>query len=219
MIRFVVAAVLVVGASSICEAVLVFPKETFGTTAANGQALAGYTGYASGLAISGTGDLRTSTVSTGYTGASGGINVMLNTTGETLVLPGIDTSAYTGTFDLSFGARKSTGASDLTGLVVEYSTNGSSWASAASIPAQPTGSGTSVYRLISFTGISLPVSPTLSLRWRSTDTVEYRVDDITLDGVLAPVAVPEPSAFLFGGLMAVVAAFGRRARGDEALAA
>jgi hypothetical protein len=82
----------------------------------------------------------------------------------------------------------------MTTLVLDFSTDGTNWTS-ISIPTQPTGSGTSVWRLLSFSNTAIPITNTLSLRWTNTDSgTAFRLDDITLS------AVPEPAAALLGPL-------------------
>ena len=134
-------------------------------------------------AFTGTGDVRTSTGSSGYLGASGGGNVFL-TTGDPdrfFQIDGIVTTGYTN-ISLAFGAQKNVSASDLTELVVEYSTNGTLW-SPLTFPAQATGTGTNIWRLITITGGSIPASATLSLRWTNTAASNQpRLDDIILTG-------------------------------------
>ena len=131
----------------------------------------------------GTGDIRSSTNSNGYAGASGAGNVFLTNTSapRTFIIAGINTVGYTN-MTLSFGAWKSTSASNLSELVVEVSTDGTSW-SPLSFPAQPTGTGTANWRLITITGGTIPAAPGVSLRWSNTSTgPQIRVDDITLIG-------------------------------------
>lgn len=138
------------------------------------------------LSFSGTGDTRTSTGSTGYTGASGGRNVFLTNNGTaSFQIANINTTSYTN-LSLSFGAYKSTVASDLSELVLEYSTDGIAYTT-ISFPAQPTGSGTAIWRLIG--PISLPMAAegasNLRLRWRNSSTTpQFRIDDITLTGTI-----------------------------------
>jgi hypothetical protein len=140
-------------------------------------------------------DIRTTTASTTYSGASGGGNFFLtNTVGTGFTISGINTSAYT-SLTLSFGAYKSTTASNFSELRVEYSTNGTTF-TALTIPAQPTGSGTANWRLITATG-TIPSSSTLTLRFTNQGTSpQFRLDDITLSGV------PEPSNILVGAVCA-----------------
>jgi hypothetical protein len=151
-----------------------------------------------GFTYSGTGDVRATTTSSGYTGASGAANIFItNVTDRVFQVSGISTVGYNvGSIDLDFGAFKSTLASDMSTLVLEFSTDGSGW-TPISFPAQPTGSGTAVWRLISLTDISIPISSTLELRWRNADTsTQFRIDDITLSGT----PVPEAATVLLSAL-------------------
>jgi hypothetical protein len=134
---------------------------------------------------SGTADMRITTPSTGYTGASGSFNTLIQAQ-ETFVAQNINASMCGVSDSISFGVFKSTNAS--TGvdfLVLEYSINsGSSW---VNIPftALPTGSGTSRWYQRK---VLLPAAAqisTLWLRFRSTLTggssanPQFRVDDLT----------------------------------------
>ncbi len=134
---------------------------------------------------SGTADMRTTTPSTGYPGASGSFNTLIQAQ-ETFVAQDINASMCGVSDSISFGVFKSTNAS--TGvdfLVLEYSINaGSSW---VNIPftALPTGSGTSHWYQRK---VLLPAAAhisTLWLRFRSTLTgsssanPQFRVDDLT----------------------------------------
>ena len=135
----------------------------------------------------GTGDTRSTTVSSGYAGASGSRNVYLaDGAGSTFQMAGISTSGYTG-LALAFGAYKSTTASNLTELVVECSTDGSTW-TPLTFPAQATGSGTATWRLITITGGTIPTTPSLWLRWTNTASsggAQVRIDDIKLTGTVS----------------------------------
>lgn len=137
--------------------------------------------------FTGLGDVRSSTVSTGYTGASGAANIFLtaNATPRTFEISGIVTTGYTN-LSLSFGAFKSTTASNMTELAVEYSTDGITW-NALTFPAQATGSGTASWRLVTITGGTIPATANLRLRWTNTASSgpQFRVDDVSLTGDLA----------------------------------
>jgi hypothetical protein len=150
------------------------------------------------LTYSGTGDIRITSVSTTdrYATASGGGNVFL-TTGGTIqfIISGIDSTGYLpGSYGLSFGLLKSTTTSTVADyLALDYSTNGSTW-SPITVPAQPTGTGTAIWRLVALTDLNLPQSETLSLRWMNTApggsgaaATQFRVDDVSLS------AIPEPA--------------------------
>lgn len=188
--------------------------ETFGTVSANTSftAHAAASGFDNDdLSFTGTGDLRSTTPSinattgvSSYTGASGGANVFLTNNGTaSLTISGIDTSGFeSGSIELSFGAYKSTAASDLTELVVEWQVTGSETWNTLTFAAQSTGSGTASWRLISITGTSISISDDISLRFTNTAVTggpQFRLDDITLSGVSV---VPEPSTYaaIFGGL-------------------
>lgn len=135
---------------------------------------------------SGTGDTRDTQPSTGYTGASGGKNVYLPTTSlpRTFQIEGINTGGYS-SLSLSFGAYKTTNASNMLHLVVEYSTDGIIW-SPLTFPAQPTGTGTAIWRPITITGGTIPSTSNLRLRWSNTTTAaEIRIDDIKLVGTVS----------------------------------
>jgi hypothetical protein len=138
------------------------------------------------LTYSGTGDMRTSGVSTGYGTASGTWNVMMNATGETFVIDGINASAYT-SLVLSFGVGKAANAPNGSTLIVEYSTTGSGGTyTAITWPVLPTGTGTN-YTTTYYYRSSTSVIPSnvTTIRFRTTNTDEFRVDDILLEGILA----------------------------------
>ncbi|NBR13337.1 MAG: fibronectin type III domain-containing protein, partial [Crocinitomicaceae bacterium] len=147
------------------------------------QAITATTFQNTGFTFTGSGDTRTSTVSD-YSGASGGKNVFLtNTNGTNFQIAGISTVGYTNLV-LSFGAYKSTTASNMSEFSLQYSTDGSTYTT-ISIPAQATGTGTAIWRMIS--SLSLPVganeASNLRLRWTNTSTgPQFRIDDITLTG-------------------------------------
>lgn len=128
--------------------------------------------------MTGTADVRTTTNSFGYAGASGGANVFItNVANRNFIISGINTSALTN-IQLSFGIAKSSTAGTGSDLLVQYSTNGTTY---TTLPyaALPTGSGTATWYLRSATG--LPSSPTLSLQFIQTGTAtQYRIDDVSL---------------------------------------
>ena len=146
------------------------------------------------LTMSGTGDVRTSTASTGYTGSSGSANVFLtNTSGLFFQISGISTNGFSN-LNLSFGAYKSTTASSMSELKLEYSTDGLVF-NVISIPAQPTGSGTANWRLIS---ISLPTNlanqSNVILKWTNLGGgAQIRLDDIQLKGCPEIILTAQPS--------------------------
>lgn len=185
--------------------------ESFGTvtktTSLVDHATAG--GFDSPGVFSGSVELRHTTASTAYTGASSGANVFLASGGASwFQIDGISTlGSMAGTIELTFGAYKSSILSDLSALTVEFSENSTDWTT-LSFPGQPTGSGTSVWRLLTVDeSPALPVSGTLSLRWTNTSSdTQFRIDDVRVS------AVPEPSAWwLSVGSLLMVCRRGRRA--------
>ena len=170
-----------------------------------------YTGWQNNgvLTFTGLGDVRTTSPSNVYSGASGSGNVFLtnDSTSRFLEISGINTLGFVpGTFDLSFGAFKSTIASNMSELSLEYSSDGSNY-TALSIPLQPTGSGTTNWRLIELSDLGLPTVMNLRLRWTNTSSTspQFRLDDISLS------AVPEPTSLvLFGTLIGLLSLRRRR---------
>ncbi len=138
-------------------------------------------------------------LSQGYAGASGAGNVFItNTTvGRFFEISGIDTTGFiAGTLDLSFGLRKNVESSDASELKLEYRGDGSTFTTLP-IPAQPTGAGTTNWRLITFTDTALPITSNLTLRWTQTGTgPQFRLDDVALSAT----AIPEPATLALCGV-------------------
>ncbi|KAF5084684.1 Lamin Tail Domain protein [anaerobic digester metagenome] len=164
-------------------------NETFGTPSAT-TAVNSYTGWSSSATFSSnTADVRTSSASAGYTGASASGNVMMNAVGEYLLISGISTAGYTN-ISLSLGLRKGTSAENGSTLAIEVSDNGTDW-----VPLTytlPTGTGTATWHYITPTG-TIPATATLSIRFTPSSTVEFRLDDISLQGELPDAVAPVPT--------------------------
>jgi hypothetical protein len=128
---------------------------------------------------SGSGDVRATSVSSGYSGASGAGNVFLTSTaGKNFIISGLNTSTYSvADIQLSFGYITS---STSTQLVVEKSTDGTNW-SALSF----TNNTTTGWTLVTITGGQIPSSTTLSLRFTQPATAQMRIDDVKLSKVAA----------------------------------
>lgn len=160
-------------------------SENVGTGTAG--SIAAYSGWqnSSGYTFSGTAsDIRTTTASSTYSGASGGSNIYLpGNSSAFFTVTSINTLALTDP-SISFGLWKSTTASNATELTFEYSINGTIF-TPISIPAQSTGTGTAVWRKILLTG--LPASTTLTIRFSNTSTtannVAFRLDDISVNSL------------------------------------
>lgn len=136
------------------------------------------------LTYTGTADMRTTTPSTGYAGASGGYNTLIQAQ-ETFEMQGVNAASCRANDSIFFGINKNTNAS--TGvdfLVLEYSIdNGATWAG-ITFPALPTGSGTSKWYKVGTVLPSAARVANLRIRFRSTLTgtsssnPQFRIDDI-----------------------------------------
>ena len=129
------------------------------------------------------GDIRTSSASTGYTGASGSGNVFLTSTNAQygFAIEGINASAYT-SLSLQFGYRKES-ATVLPTLAVDY-WNGTAWVNIPFTFTQATNAAVAWYLS---PAISIPSAGQingLKLRWLKSGTASTRLDDITLTGIL-----------------------------------
>lgn len=171
--------------------------ETFGTVGAN-TPIASH-GFDNGdLIYTGTGDIRGTTVSSGYAGASGGANVFLGA-GQYFMVGGLNTASYESEdLWITFGAYKSLTSLDMSDLIFSYSVDGENFIALA-VPVQPTGSGTANWRLIGPLS-GLPSSESLWLKWEHAGTAgSYRLDDIQIH------AVPEPATWgIILGILSVL---------------
>ncbi|MEN9323763.1 MAG: hypothetical protein RL699_1543 [Bacteroidota bacterium] len=130
------------------------------------------------ITYTGTSDVRTSLASTGYNGASGSGNVFINAIDEFFQIDGLNSAAYSSNdIQLSFGINTPTAVSNV--LIIEVSTDATNW---TPITYTPTGIG---WTLATISGGVIPSSATLSIRFRSTTTLQYRIDDIKLSNVSA----------------------------------
>jgi large repetitive protein len=138
-----------------------------------------------GLTYSGSGDMRTTLPSEGYTDAtgnpaSGGFNVMLNNAGETFTIDGLDLTSCLSDIVISFGLKKNTNNANGSLLNLQYSTNGIAGPySTITFQLLPTGAGSAIpYYYVSTTS-SIPSEAT-TIRFSSLDGTEYRIDDIVI---------------------------------------
>lgn len=134
---------------------------------------------ASPILYSGTADVRATTVSTGYTGASAGGNVFLtNTVGRVFLIEGINTSSYsTADLRLELGHYKSTAAAT-TELTIEVSTDGTTFT-----PLTYTRTGGTGWALVSIAS-GVPSATNLRIRFTQTSaTAQFRLDDIVVKNV------------------------------------
>ncbi|HBG69377.1 MAG: hypothetical protein A2W93_15620 [Bacteroidetes bacterium GWF2_43_63] len=149
--------------------------------------------------MSGTGDLRNTTVSTGYASASGVANIFLtNTIGRYFLIEGINTLGYSN-LKLSFGLHKSTTASNGSELVFEISTDGTTYTQIA-ITALPTGTGTAIWYYVSVSG-TIPAAANLRIRFTQSSIVpQFRIDDILLQDTV-PACVPTEYPHMTGAFI------------------
>lgn len=132
------------------------------------------------ILFSGTADIRISTPSDTYPGASGNGCIFFGgtTPAKTFIIEGINTSNYSDIV-LSFGHQKGTNAGN-NELTVSVSSDGTNW-----IPlsyTRPTGPGTSIWTLITATG-TIPATSNLRIKFENPiSNIGFRVDDIKLTG-------------------------------------
>lgn len=136
------------------------------------------------LTYAGSADMRITTPSTGYTGASGSYNTLIQAQ-EDFEMQGINAARCISTDSIHFGINKNTNASNgIDYLALEYSSdNGITW-TAISYPALPTGTGTAKWYRV---GAALPAGAhvaNLRIRFRNTlvgtssSNPQFRIDDI-----------------------------------------
>ncbi len=181
---------LVLGVGNVLGQTTIF-TETIGTCCSTTNTTIALTTFDNtGFTFTGTADTRTSTASSGYTGATGGRNVYIaNVVGRDFMISGINTTGYT-SLTLSFGHFKSTTAAN-NELVVEVSSDGTNWTSLSY--SRVTGTGTATWILITPTG-TIPATANLRIRFRQTSaTPQFRIDDIKLVGTAAATAPATPT--------------------------
>lgn len=140
------------------------------------------------LTMSGTGDVRSTDVSSGYQSASGGANVFLaDIMDKEFQIAGINTSDLT-SMTLAFGLHKESISGTGTDLAVQVSSDGITY-SALQFPVLPTGLGTAIWYHLTANG-TIPSTQNLRLRFKKISTGPessgYRIDDVKLTGISKP---------------------------------
>jgi hypothetical protein len=188
-----VMALFLLGSAFITKGQAVLYEENFGTPTSN-TLIQNYDGWQNTSVVyvgNGTCDIRTSSASTGYGGASGGGNVMINDTVKWFQISGVNTTATQSTVKLYCGLRK-TNAENGDNFMVEFSTDSVVWVRLPMADTLPTGTGTSGWHRVCFPNV--PAHPHLHLRFSNLANVDYRLDDIRItDGdetVLETVETP-----------------------------
>ncbi len=130
-------------------------------------------------------DVRITNASTGYPGVSGSGNIFFTTSGvRNFIISGINTLGYSG-ITFTFGLRRDAGTAAVDPFVVEYSTDGNTFAP-LTITQPPT---TGAWVLISPVG-AIPATANLRLKFsKSTSTGSFRLDDVKLTGATTTVDV------------------------------
>lgn len=169
-----------------------------------------YTGWQNGAPIvfsSSTAaqpDVRTTTASTGYAGASGGGNVFFGTSGgaeRSFTIAGINTLGLGG-LQLQFGLNKV--QAGVEPMVVEVSSDGTTW-TALTVP-QPASIGVWTWTTASGT---IPSTANLRIRFsKNSTTAQYRVDDVKLVSLSTGAAISGPTSLCAGSSAILTASAG-----------
>jgi endonuclease I len=125
----------------------------------------------------GNADVRSTSSSSGYDGSSGNANIFFGTAGgvdaRNITIAGIDTENFD-SYRLEFGMNSPSN----TGLIIETSTNGSTFS-----PVSYTFPSSSGWKLVTIENAAIPSAPSVWLRFRKDNGDQYRLDDISLYGV------------------------------------
>ena len=177
---------------SLLSAQTVIYQENFGTPFAS-TLIQNYTGWQNTSVLytgDGTCDVRTSSASTGYGGASGGGNVMINDTVKWFQISRLNTAADTN-LSLYCGLRK-TASENGSNLVVEVSADSIVWTRLYLEDTLPSGTGTSGWYRVRYR--LMPSCQNLHIRFSNLSRADYRLDDLALvvgdENVLETVATP-----------------------------
>ncbi|REJ82829.1 MAG: hypothetical protein DWQ44_01560 [Bacteroidetes bacterium] len=134
-------------------------------------------------------DVRSTSVSSGYSGASGGGNVFLGTSTtlpRNFIISGINASNATN-LTLTFGLRRETAVGSAT-IGVSVSTDGINY-TPLTVPSTTTGTWT----LVTATG-SIPSASNLRIKFEKSDTSSFRIDDVKLSGTISAVEISAQSS-------------------------
>jgi hypothetical protein len=173
---------------AICAQTTTIYKETVGNYSGSIGILL-YTGWSTPSVMhAATGAISVTNLipSSNYAGASGGSPINI-TSGSSWTISNINTSVSTN-IKLSFGIHKSNKLETAAALVVEVSSNGTTYTPLTKTDL-PTGNGTGnswFYRTggVDITG-SIPAASNLRVRFRNTGAVDYGLDDIELTSTIA----------------------------------
>jgi len=157
------------------------------------------------LTMSGTGDVRLTSPSSGYSTASGNANVFFtNTVGRNFIVSGINTIGKNN-LQLSFGLYRSDITNNGSTLQVQYSTDGITYTNLT----MPVINNSSSWNYITVSG-TIPATSNLRLQWKQNSNVcQYRIDDVVLNYTAVPtISANGPTTFCSGDSVTLTASSG-----------
>lgn len=160
------------------------------------------------LTMSGTADIRNTTNSTGYSGASGGNNVFITTTaGLYFQINGINTLGYSSVL-MTLGVYKSAAGDNGAGLGIAVSSDGTTFSTPVALSTiSPLPTVSAGWSLVKLGGI-IPSSATAAIKFVQLSTSsQYRLDDINLyyGTAVVPSITPSAPAAQCGGTITLTA--------------
>ena len=160
-------------------------NETFGSEVLSNPypEISNYNGFSNpNLTYTGTADVRSNSVSNGYSGASGGNNILFNASTDTMHISGINETASNDPLTLTMGIWKSTATATGSGLIIEYSTDGGNNWTDITYSGLPDSSGTGTWFLVTVSDqIPNTITDLKFSKVGEPGNNHYRIDDINLD--------------------------------------
>lgn len=154
-------------------------RENFGNPSGN-ILIQQFIGWQNNIAVysgDGTCDVRNSTPSTDYEEASGGGNVMLNNTNKWFQISNLNTADYEN-ISLHFGLRKGNTPENGSNFSIRVSPDGNTWENLPAYTGLPTGTGSTGWYYVTIE--NLPSYDNLHIRFSSLNSMDFRIDDISL---------------------------------------
>lgn len=185
-------AAVVLATSINAQTVVKFYSENMGTPSGTVEIADHTFQVGAPVVYTGTADVRNTSPSSVYTGASGAGNILLNALNENFIISGIDTREYED-IKLSFGHNKTLNNSS-NELTVEVSADGTTWTPLTY--TRPSGSGTNGWLLINTAG-AIPSTQNLRIRFNVSvfmSGIQFRLDDVSLSGTKKVLAVDNTNA-------------------------
>lgn len=135
------------------------------------------------LTMSGTADVRNTSASSGYTGASGTGNIFFSTTtiGKNFIISNINSSGLSG-LALTFAINKGNNLTNGSELLVKVSADGINYTSLSFPPVN-----TTAWTLVTATG-TIPATTNLRIQFIQNGTnTSHRIDDVVLKYSILPI--------------------------------